>query len=375
MTLRIAVAAHRLAVSNPTGVDRYVTELVGALAGTADVKMVVGAAAEADTPSWVPPGVDVRHMRGPRTLITMSWCLTGRPRVDRAFLQPDLVHVAVPAYPIPARAPAVHCFHDLFPLRHPEWFSRKERFGFRRALAAAIEAPAIIASSETTAGDLVAAGADPHRVVVVPLGISEAFFAAGRDMATKGDHDYDLFVGAVNARKRVDVVVRGARRRPPPSTSGHRRAPGRGRRRARHPRTSPRDRGARPPRRVRRRPHALPGLMAGARALVHPSREEGFGFTPLEAMAAGTPAVVAAGGALAEAVGDAGIAVHTPDEPEVWAEALDRLDDTAARRAAGEQGHARASRFTWHETATRTVSVWRNVLDGNPPGTERGGTN
>ena len=374
MTLRIAVAAHRLAVSNPTGVDRYVTELVGALAGTADVKMVVGAAAEADTPSWVPPGVDVRYMRGPRTLITMSWCLTGRPRVDRAFLQPDLVHVAVPAYPIPARAPAVHCFHDLFPLRHPEWFSRKERFGFRRALAAAIEAPAIIASSETTAGDLVAAGADPHRVVVVPLGISEAFFAAGRDMATKGDHDYDLFVGAVNARKRVDVVV--------PALAV-----------ARHPRplviAGPPGEGVdalvtlahrlgiealvRPVGYVA--DHTLPGLMAGARALVHPSREEGFGFTPLEAMAAGTPAVVAAGGALAEAVGDAGIAVHTPDEPEVWAEALDRLDDTAARRAAGEQGHARASRFTWHETATRTVSVWRNVLDGNPPGTERGGTN
>ena len=112
--------------------------------------------------------------------------------------------------------------------------------------------------------------------------------------------------------------------------------------------------------------------MAGARALVHPSRDEGFGFTPLEAMAAGTPAVVAAGGALAEIVGDAGVAIDAPDDPQSWADALDRLEDPVARRAAGERGRAQAARFTWRATATRTLSVWRNVLAGKPPNTDDG---
>ena len=106
----------------------------------------------------------------------------------------------------------------------PEWFSRKERFGYHRALGAALEAPAIIASSAATAGDLTEAGADPQRVVLVPLGINDGFFTAGGDGDGGGapEHDYDLFVGAVNTRKRVDVVVRGTRGRPPAAPSRHR---------------------------------------------------------------------------------------------------------------------------------------------------------
>jgi alpha-1,3-rhamnosyl/mannosyltransferase len=364
VTLRVAIAAHRLAVARPTGVDRYVIELVGALAETPDVDVGVGAAAERDAPDWVPTGVDVRHAPGPRTLVTLSWCLFHRPHVDRAFGRPDLVHVAVPAYPFPARAPTVYCFHDVFPLRHPEWFSRKERFGYHRSVDAALAAPAVIASSTATARDLVEVGADPARVVLVPHGVSGAFFRAATPEETSPPrgHTYDLFVGAVNPRKRVDVLVRAiaASRNPRPLVLAG--PPGDGvdelvalaRRLGVHDLVRP----------VGYVPDEdLPGLMANARALVHPSRDEGFGFTPLEAMAAGTPAVVAGSGSLAEVVGDAAVVIDDPDDPSRWAEALDRLDDPAERSTAGERGRARAARYTWRATVEQTVAVWERVLD------------
>ena len=360
--MRVAIAAHRLAVANPTGVDRYLTELVGALATRPELDLTVGAARERAAPDWVPASVAVRRAPGPRTLVTLAWCTTRRPRVDRAFGHPDLVHVAVPAYPVPARAATVYCFHDLFPLQHPEWFSRKERYGHRQALDAALGGPALIASSGATAEGLVDHGADRDRVVVVPLGVSEAFFAATAAPGADAD-PYDLFVGAVNDRKRVDVVVRAlavARHPRPLALAG---PPGPGL-------DSILELADRLGVGALVRPlgfvsdQELPALMAGARALVHPSRDEGFGFTPLEAMAAGTPAVVAAGGSLTEVVGAAGVLVRDADDPQAWADALSRLDDPAARTAVSTRGRAHAASFTWQATAEQTVSVWRRVLDG-----------
>lgn len=365
--MRVAVAAHRLAVANPTGVDRYVTELVGALARQPRISVTVGSAAERDTPSWLPEGVAVRHARGPRPLITLSWCLSGRPRVDRAFDHPDLVHVAVPAYPIPARVPVVHSIFDLFPLHHPSWFSRKERFGFRRALDAALAAPAIVVASTTVATDLAALGADPGKIVMIPLGIADEFFAAGRVTAAyDSTNAYDLFVGAVNERKHVDVLVRALSVAPEPRPLVLAGPPGPGV-------DAVRELAAQLGVEALLRPVGfvpdadLPALMAGARALVQPSRDEGFGFTPLEAMATGTPAVVARAGSLSEVVGDAAVVVDDPDDPRAWAAALAHLDDPRTRSIRSEHGRARAADFSWISTAERTVAVWDAVLDGRGP--------
>ena len=51
----------------------------------------------------------------------------------------------------------------------------------------------------------------------------------------------------------------------------------------------------------------LPRFYSYADLLVHPSLSEGFGLTPLEAMACGTPVVSSNAGALPEVVGDAGM--------------------------------------------------------------------
>ena len=79
-------------------------------------------------------------------------------------------------------------------------------------------------------------------------------------------------------------------------------------------------------------------LYAGARLLVLPSFEEGFGLPVLEAMTVGVPVVASNRGALPEVVGDAGLLVE-PDQPEALADAMARLLD--------DDGHGRAVRVGW----------------------------
>ncbi len=106
----------------------------------------------------------------------------------------------------------------------------------------------------------------------------------------------------------------------------------------------------------------LPGLYNGASVLAMPSFYEGFGLPVLEAMACGTPVVAAARASLPEVVEEAGLLVN-PDDAEDIAQALARvLTDEPLRARLRELGLVQAARFTWEETARRTLAVYQAVL-------------
>lgn len=106
----------------------------------------------------------------------------------------------------------------------------------------------------------------------------------------------------------------------------------------------------------------LYALMARASAFVFPSRYEGFGLPPLEAMWFGTPAIVSTAGSLPEVCGPSAIQVD-PDDVDGLARAIARLvEDPAERRQRGEAGRAWARTFTWARAARSTVEVYESAL-------------
>jgi len=102
-------------------------------------------------------------------------------------------------------------------------------------------------------------------------------------------------------------------------------------------------------------------LYNAAQLLVHPALYEGFGLPPLEAMACGTPAVVANVSSLPEVVGDATLLVDPEDEPG-WTVAIWRgLTDGSLRAELREKGLKRARLFSWEKAARETLALYRSL--------------
>jgi alpha-1,3-rhamnosyl/mannosyltransferase len=103
-------------------------------------------------------------------------------------------------------------------------------------------------------------------------------------------------------------------------------------------------------------------LIAGAELLVHPSLYEGFGLVVLEAMARGTPVLLARATALPETGGDAAD-YFDPAEPHDLARRLEQLlADPARRSELSRRGRIRARQFSWARTARETAEVYRELL-------------
>ncbi|MCU1351203.1 MAG: glycosyltransferase, partial [Acidimicrobiales bacterium] len=102
-------------------------------------------------------------------------------------------------------------------------------------------------------------------------------------------------------------------------------------------------------------------LMRGAAAVVYPSRYEGFGLVPLEAMALGTPVVTTSTGALPEVMGDAALLVPDKDPDALAAAIATVLTDDACRADLVAKGHERVARYTWEATASGLVDLYRRA--------------
>ncbi len=103
-------------------------------------------------------------------------------------------------------------------------------------------------------------------------------------------------------------------------------------------------------------------LYAGARLLVQPSFEEGFGLPVLEAMTAGVPVVAADAGALPEVGGDA-VLLAQPTDPAAFATAIERLlDDEALVERCVARGITRAATFNWAHTAHTTLDAYDRAV-------------
>jgi len=102
-------------------------------------------------------------------------------------------------------------------------------------------------------------------------------------------------------------------------------------------------------------------IVRGAKVFVYPSRYEGFGIPPLEAMVAGTPVIAAKTTALPETLGDHARWVH-PDDVEGFAAAIADHFEGDADPSALEAARSYASAFTWADTALSMLEVFDEAV-------------
>lgn len=106
----------------------------------------------------------------------------------------------------------------------------------------------------------------------------------------------------------------------------------------------------------------LAKLYGNSRMLVYPSFYEGFGFPPLEAMAAGTPVVTSWNSSLPEVVGDSAL-LTDPSNPEDIAKQIEKIyRDPLLAETLAEHGRQRVKNFSWDGVAHHVLQIYDELL-------------
>ena len=292
-------------------------------------------------------------------------------------LKADVAHAPYWAPPLAPSVPTLVTIHDLIPLLLSEY-----RGGPLVRLYAALvsrtarSARLVVTDSEASRRDIIVNLKIPaERVRVVYLAADERFTPtpAPEDVNVRMRYGlparYVLYLGGFDVRKNVATVLAACRRAAP--------AIGEGCPLVIAGRLPTEDTPFTPnPRRLaqeyemdERLVHFTgfvddadkPALYRGAVAFVFPSRYEGFGLPPLEALACGTPVVGSNASSIPEVVGNAGV-LRPPDDAEGMAEALAQLATNADFRAElSRRALAQATRFSWERTAQETLAAYRDA--------------
>jgi glycosyltransferase involved in cell wall biosynthesis len=118
-----------------------------------------------------------------------------------------------------------------------------------------------------------------------------------------------------------------------------------------------------------------PAVYRGAQSFVFPSRYEGFGLPPLEAMACGVPVVASNSSSLPEVIGEAGFALDPNDERQMGGSIIATVVQEELAAELKQMGLEQAARFSWEKTATETLLIYSKVWAKNLVSPQRTATN
>jgi alpha-1,3-rhamnosyl/mannosyltransferase len=263
--------------------------------------------------------------------------------------------------------------HDVSYARHPEWYPyRLDRFRQAFYRRCAMRADVILTDSAFSRDEIIAAyGIAAERITVVPLGVGLPFSASSSGSADPSLAPYVLHVGDLHPRRNLEVAAHAVitlRRASSRFVNLRLLLAGTDRGVGDHLRKLVIEEGC--PDAIGFEPaisdERLVALYRGARALIYPSRYEGFGLPVLEAMACGLPVIAARAGAVPEVVGEAGLLIE-PDDVQGFTEALDAvLTDAMLATDLAHRAQRRAAEFTWERTAVATAAVYRRCAGDGP---------
>ena len=320
-----------------TGIGRYTGSLLAALAGGPDELVATAFTLRGRGALRVPDGVEVRARPLPARGLQEAWARSELPPVELLTGRLDVFHATNFVLPPLRRAAGVVTVHDLAFLHLTSTVSAASA-RYRALVPRSIRrASVVVTPSEAVAQQVREAYAPTAPVVAVPHGVDPAWSVPQPVTGLGLPAEYVLFVGTLEPRKDVRTLLAAHALLPdaPPLVLVG--PPGWGEQ-------------------VDVGDAITPGyldddvlrpVVAGASALVLPSRDEGFGLPLLEALAAGTP-VVASDLPVLREVGGAHVRYAAVGDAPAFAEALRSVLEDPPDPAAGR---SHAAGFTWARSA------------------------
>jgi glycosyltransferase involved in cell wall biosynthesis len=360
-----------------TGVGRYVSGLVGALArldSENEYVLFSSSLKERAAPVDLPSNFQLLDRRIPVRVLNWSWHRLGRPTLDRlSGRELDISHSPHPLILPSRRARTLVTIHDLFFLRHPELTAAEIRRDYTSlVLDHARRADAILTVSEATAVDIEKElGLDREKIEVVHNAVDFESLVPRPDKERQIALLYDLparfivFVGTLEPRKNLPRLLDAIGLLVDRGWEGNLvLVGGSGMDEDKIDEIVERRRiGSRVLKLGYVPPEHLPTIYRRARVLVNPSLWEGFGLPPLEAMACEVPIVVSDIPAHREVAGDAARYVEA-SSPESIADGIEQVwSNEKVRQRLKETGARRAERFTWEETARKTLALYQRLTE------------
>ena len=331
--------------ARPTGVQRVARRLLEASRRVMPLDVVAPVGVRdplVDRHTWAPPG---RWGGQAWEQVRLPVAAAGRPVVSLANTAPLVL-----------RRAAV-MVHDLATLVGPQWFRRDMRLYGRLSLHTARRAAVVLTVSESIAAELADTGIAPSSIRIVRPTVDPMFDPAPDAEVRAGrrlfglTRDYVVHVGWADPRKDVETLVR-AHHRVLSSWPHDLVLVG-----DPHPNFAPVRVSSAPSVRLvgAVTDQELRALLTGAAAFAFPSRYEGFGLPPLEAVACGTPALVSDIPALRESAGRVATLIPVGDA-DAWASGLRAALD-------GDLVAPPLERRTWQDAAGELQAALAGLAD------------
>jgi glycosyltransferase involved in cell wall biosynthesis len=330
--LRVIVDGRPL-VGTRSGIGVHTAEIAGRLGVTPPPLIASHAAIDNRQ------GIERCRFRVDRALNGIVWQQFVLPHIADA----DVLWGPHGTIPVVLPIPAVITVHDFSSLTMPGRHLLKTVLSFDAFISESLDrAKRVAAVSKAIADEAVRwFGVPPQIIEIVPNGVDD-FFQPGAESG-----DYILFVGTLEPRKGIGDLVAVwdslPEPRPPLMICGD---PGW---RVRVPAgidvTGWVDR------------ERLRALYQRARIFVYPSRYEGFGIPPLEAMACGAPVIATRTGAIPEYADGAALLVDPGDRDALRAAILQLLRDEPLRSELRQRGIERSKHYRWDRSAQLMTSL------------------
>lgn len=322
------------------GVGTYTRNLALELQKVSDLEMVYFFSSLRRKP---PVGLhNVKKYKLPPTLFEMLFNRWRNVPIEKFIGPVDVFHSSDWTQP-PTKAKKVTTYHDLVPLKFPQWSHPKIVAVHKRRLKLVEkEIDIVICVSKATQKDLLEISNLPkEKTLVIYEGVDESFKTQDSAKVLEFKQKYNLpdefvlSIGGVGERRNLKRVKEASKKYPLVVTGEM------------IPSLPPEE---------------MPLLYSSAKVLLYPSFYEGFGLPIIEAMACGTPVITSNVSSMPEAGGEAAEYVNPESVIDIENKLRFVWNDEKKRETMVKKGFIQAKKFSWQKCAMETVEVYRKLL-------------